>query len=35
MKMTDVHTEMRPWRAHLAKCREDDEKHYIGNSKEE
>lgn len=26
--------EMRTWRAHLVKCREDDEKHYIGNSKE-
>jgi hypothetical protein len=33
--MNDIHCEMRPWRAHLAKCREDDEKHYIGSSKEE
>jgi len=33
--MSGIHDEMRPWRAHLAKCREDDEKHYIGSSKEE
>ena len=33
-KMTNIRDEMRPWRAHLVKCREDDEKHYIGNSKE-
>tara|TARA_A200000159_G_scaffold160592_1_gene180983 strand:+ start:210 stop:431 length:222 start_codon:yes stop_codon:yes gene_type:complete len=33
--MSDIHAEMRSWRAHLARCREDREKHYIGNSKEE
>jgi hypothetical protein len=32
--MADIHCEMRPWRAHLAQCREEDEKHYIGNNKE-
>jgi hypothetical protein len=33
--MSDIHAEMRSWRAHLARCREEREKHYIGNSKEE
>jgi len=32
--MSEIHHEMRPWRAHLRLCAEEDKKDYIGNNKE-